>query len=656
MWNLTVARRMYLAVGLSIAIGGTLTTALLVRQAALARSYAEMLAGPVQARRDAIVAQVHFKTQMQEWKNILIRGHEAEAREKYTKQLHEEEARVASRVDSLRTLVAGDTIALRLTEQFSKAHAQLDQEFDSALVVFVAADGKNPAVADSMMKGRDRAPTEVLTQLADTLTAHVDTLVARQAVTVARERQLLSLAAVVLFAGVVVASVLAVRRVIRPLSDLVVVADGVARGDVEQAITYDARDEIGALAASFRRSVETLREVVSETTRLTQAAQIGDLSARGDAARFEGAFGQLVGGLNATLDAVVAPVSEAAIVLERVAARDLTRRVTGEYRGDHARIKSAVNTAADGLADALRDIAAVGEQVGAAGAQIESSGRALADGAVRQSDAVSEVSRDIQELSASAEQMSASLHEIAAMSQQNADGAAQARTVAEATRSHVDASSASLAQLTSAIARIKASADSTAKIVRTIDEIAFQTNLLALNAAVEAARAGDAGRGFAVVAEEVRALALRSAEAARTTAQLIEESVQHAEAGVRHQGTMTDGLRQIDVSVQRVLGVVGEIAEASREQRDGVAQVAAGVTQVTDGVTRIAATMDSVTEVTQGAAASAEESAAAAESLAGEATELARVVGTFVLPPRDGAGAHVVPAAVASRMRGGVPR
>jgi uncharacterized phage infection (PIP) family protein YhgE len=135
-------------------------------------------------------------------------------------------------------------------------------------------------------------------------------------------------------------------------------------------------------------------------------------------------------------------------------------------------------------------------------------------------------------------------------------------------------------RLSGAIDRIKTSADETAKIVKTIDEMAFQTNLLALNAAVEAARARDAGRGFAVVAEDVRNLAIRSAEAAKNTAQMIEESVQNADEGVALNHEVLQNLEEITTQVDKVSRVMGEITAASEQQTEGVEQINKAVEQM----------------------------------------------------------------------------
>jgi methyl-accepting chemotaxis protein len=179
-------------------------------------------------------------------------------------------------------------------------------------------------------------------------------------------------------------------------------------------------------------------------------------------------------------------------------------------------------------------------------------------------------------------------------------------------------------RMSEAVERIKHSADRTARVVRTIDELAFQTNLLALNAAVEAARAGDAGRGFAVVADEVRALAQRSAAAARETGGLIQDGVRAADEGVQLNAEVVARLRQINADVDRVGEVMAEIAAASEQQDLGVGQINGG--------------LEAMNTITQQVATSAEESSSAAVELAGQADAMRDMVATFRLTP-DGAAA-----------------
>ena len=207
------------------------------------------------------------------------------------------------------------------------------------------------------------------------------------------------------------------------------------------------------------------------------------------------------------------------------------------------------------------------------------------------------------------------------MTKQNASNALEARAMAEEARTSAAAGVSSMTELTVAMQSIKQSADQTAHIVKTIDEIAFQTNLLALNAAVEAARAGDAGKGFAVVAEEVRTLAMRAAEAAKQTTALIEESGLRVGTGVARNQEVLARLEAINTQTHKVGEVVAEIAAATSQQSDGIRQVNAAVEQINT--------------ITQSVAANAEESASAAEELASQATTMQHLVGTFKLSDGD---------------------
>ncbi len=238
------------------------------------------------------------------------------------------------------------------------------------------------------------------------------------------------------------------------------------------------------------------------------------------------------------------------------------------------------------------------QQTASAAGQVSGSSQSLAQGASEQAAALEETTSALQEMSS--------------MTRKNAESAGQATDLAGEAKSSADKGNAAMTRMSEAITSIQKSAQDTAKIIKVIDEIAFQTNLLALNAAVEAARAGEAGKGFAVVAEEVRNLAMRSAEAAKNTASLIEESVQASRNGVAISTDVGNTLSEINVSVAKVNDLIAEIARSSQEQSRGIDQVNQAVTQ-----------MD---QVTQSSAANAEESAAAAEELSSQAAQLNTVV------------------------------
>jgi len=258
-------------------------------------------------------------------------------------------------------------------------------------------------------------------------------------------------------------------------------------------------------------------------------------------------------------------------------------------------IARSIVTSLKKVIDALYEGA---EQTTSAAGQVSAASQSLAQGSSEQA--------------ASIEETTSSVEEMASMTRQNAAGANQAKDLAGAARASSDKGAEAMGRMSSAIADIKKSSEDTSKIVKTIDEIAFQTNLLALNAAVEAARAGEAGKSFAVVAEEVRNLAQRSAEAARTTASLIEQSVSSASNGVQIGDEVTE--------------VFGEIAEGSRKVNDLVGEIAAACNEQAQGIEQINVAVGQMDTVTQQNAANAEESASAAEELSSQAEGLNRMV------------------------------
>lgn len=241
-------------------------------------------------------------------------------------------------------------------------------------------------------------------------------------------------------------------------------------------------------------------------------------------------------------------------------------------------------------------------EVASAAGQVAGAGQSLAAGAGEQA--------------ASLEETSASLEEMASMTRRNADNAAAAKGLANQTRGAAVTGAADMREMITAMAAIKGASDNIAKIIKTIDGIAFQTNILALNAAVEAARAGEAGMGFAVVAEEVRQLAQRSADAARETAGKIEDSIRKSEHGVQVSAKVSASLDEIVTRAAEVDELVAGIASACQEQNQGMSQVNIAVSQID--------------KVTQSNAASAEESAAAAEQLNAQAVQLKDAVGELL--------------------------
>jgi methyl-accepting chemotaxis protein len=255
-----------------------------------------------------------------------------------------------------------------------------------------------------------------------------------------------------------------------------------------------------------------------------------------------------------------------------------------------------------GIITALKEISGQMDegaaQVSSAAGQVSSASQSLAEGASEQA--------------ASIEETSSALEEMSSMTRQNAENAGQADTLMKEANQVVHSANTSMEELTRSMQEISRASEETSKIIKTIDEIAFQTNLLALNAAVEAARAGEAGAGFAVVADEVRNLAMRAADAAKNTANLIESTVKKIGAGGELVARANEAFEEVARSTSKVGELVGEIAAASSEQAQGITQVNTAVSEVD--------------KVTQQNAANAEESASAAEEMNAQAVQMKAVV------------------------------
>jgi len=385
------------------------------------------------------------------------------------------------------------------------------------------------------------------------------------------------------------------------------------------ASNVKVRSESDSVGKAMQFCINNGRALEQEVQRVAEAAKEGRLRERCKDDTFRGGYVVLLKSINMIWDSLVKPPGQAMKVLNRVVEGDLTARVTNIAAGDHALFQNSLNAMVKTLDDAFARVGLAAEEVSSASDQISAGSQALSQKASEQASSIEEVS--------------GSLHEVAAMTKQNSENAKEARQLSKIAESSVEAGVESMMRLSEAINRIKASSDSTAKIIKTIDEIAFQTNLLALNAAVEAARAGDAGKGFAVVAEEVRNLAMRSAEAAKNTANLIEESVKNSESGVALNQEVLVNLKDINDQVKKVGTVMAEIAEASEQQTHGVEQVNTVINQMNI--------------VTQEVAANAEESASGAEELSGQAEELKGMVHTFRLSNAVSAGSR--PATAAKR-------
>ena len=272
----------------------------------------------------------------------------------------------------------------------------------------------------------------------------------------------------------------------------------------------------------------------------------------------------------------------------------------------------------------------VNERITAVAGQLASESDKAVVSAAQVADASQSMAGGAAEQAAALEETSSSLHEMASMTAKNSENAQNAKSLANQARSTADAGAADMEQMKAAMGAIKGSSIEISKIIKTIDEIAFQTNILALNAAVEAARAGEAGLGFAVVAEEVRSLAQRSAQAAKETADKISASTDKSEQGVRISEKMSANLAAIVEKTRQLDERIGEIAQSSHEQSEGINQINAAV-----------ANMD---KITQANAALSRQSAAASEEFKSQAGQV-RLAVTELLRMANAAAPAATPVA-----------
>jgi methyl-accepting chemotaxis protein len=436
--------------------------------------------------------------------------------------------------------------------------------------------------------------------------------------------------------------------VIGPLKMAAEYIERIAAGDTPPKITNEYKGGFNEIKNNLNTCIDAITIMVDEVGVAISAGVEGRLDQRADAERCQGVYHKILAGVNATMDALIAPINEAIIVLNEVNTGSLNLKMNGDYLGDNALLKdnlnstiitldtlrgeiaetllqlsrgnldinidqdfpgdfSSISTAEKSIINSLNEIMSdinhAAEQVAGGSRQVSDSSQALAQGANEQASAIQE--------------LTAAITEIAAQTKQNATNANQANELALNARDNAAQGNEQMQEMLGAMEEINDSSANISKIIKVIDEIAFQTNILALNAAVEAARAGQHGKGFAVVAEEVRNLAARSASAAKETTDLIEGSIRKVQAGTKIANDTAQALNRIVDGISQASVLVGDIAVASNEQATGIAQVDQGISQVS--------------QVVQTNSATAEESAAASEELSEQANLLKERVVQFKL-------------------------
>lgn len=348
------------------------------------------------------------------------------------------------------------------------------------------------------------------------------------------------------------------RSIVRPLKKLQSSAQKIADGDLEVAVDVRSSDEVGQVGTAVSNIVGRLREYI----------------------RY---------------------IDEISSVLDQIAEGNLVYDLKCDYEGEFSKIKLSLLNIRRTLSDTFGGISEAADEVAAGSAQLAGGSQSLSAGATEQA--------------ASVEELSASVTEVEGRVRHNADSAKEANRLSDSASEQMRAGNERMAELTRAMEEIKASSGQIGQILKTIDDIAFQTNILALNAAVEAARAGEAGKGFSVVADEVRNLAAKSSQAAKSTASLIEASLRSVKNGVSVADETRESFSKASGSVSRTSELMAGIAEISVQQTGSIRQIRQGLDQISAAV--------------QTTSATAEEAAASSEELSGQAQELKSLVDKF---------------------------
>ena len=435
----------------------------------------------------------------------------------------------------------------------------------------------------------------------------------------------------------------------RPIKRLTGDAKRLASGEIDIDIAgFDTKDEVGQIRQAFKTILQVIRDLTQDTNMLISAAAQGELTVRADATKHEGAYRSLVEGINTMLDSTVTPMVESAkalgelangnlnvsvegnfegdfaivknafngtvetlksyigeitTVMERVAGGMIDTVIEAEYKGDFVALKTSINQSIEAFNGVLKDIDTASEEVSLGTLQLSSGSQTISQGATEQASAL--------------EELTAALTEIAGETARNAERAGKANEMSLKAKDYALSGNEKMKALQAAMQEINVSSANISKIIRVIDDIAFQTNILSLNAAVEAARAGVHGKGFAVVADEVRSLAARSANAAKETTELIENSIKKTNAGTKIADETAKALLEIVDEVEKTVELSGEIAQASSGQAAGIDQVGKGIEQLS--------------VVVQTNSATAQEAAASAEELSAQAEYLKNMVRKFQL-------------------------
>lgn len=433
-----------------------------------------------------------------------------------------------------------------------------------------------------------------------------------------------------------------------PLNKAADYIDKISSGQIPDKITEQYQGDFNIIIMNLNTCIDSINALTEDADMLAQAAEEGNLSVRADLDRHNGKYRQIISGVNNTIDSFIQPVQESLGVLNEMAKGNLDVTVEGDYQGDLAQMKYALNETIRSLSGYIRDISQTLADIAGGDLtveihsefkgdfvqikdsinniivslnstlnEIQTSSDEVAAGSSKLSEGSQQLSQGASEQAGAIEQLNESINQIASQTRESAANAGQASEITNMVKADAAGGNEQMQKMLTAMQEIGEASANINKIIKVIDDIAFQTNILALNAAVEAARAGQYGKGFAVVAEEVRNLAGKSADAAKDTTELIEDSIKKTKLGMEIANGTAEALNKIVNGVDQAAELMNSITVSSQAQAAGVTQIGRGIEQISEVVK-----VNSVT---------AEETAASSEELSGQSEFLHQKISTFQL-------------------------
>jgi len=384
------------------------------------------------------------------------------------------------------------------------------------------------------------------------------------------------------------------RSITIPLDKTVQMIKALNQGDLDNRLKMNRKDETGVLADAMDQLADTVQAMAGEANKLVKAAIEGRLSTRGDASRFQGAYHDIIQGVNDTLDAVITPLNVAAQYVDRMAKGEIPPPITAEYAGDFDVLKNNLNELSRILKSMLGNIRETTSSVNAAASEILASTTEQASTISEQTAAVSQTSSTVDQARQTNRESAQRADQVSKMAQESSDQAGQGYAAVQETLNGVNRIKEQVGEIAENILSLSGQTQKIGEIIDTVNDIADQSNLLALNAAIEAARAGEAGKGFTVVAGEVRSLAEQSRhatarvkeilgeiqKAANTAVMVTEEGAKRADAGVAQAKKAGDAIQTINEKVKRVSQTVMQISASAREQLAGMDQIGASMENI----------------------------------------------------------------------------